>query len=216
VTFLEPSPCGIGRLGGSVLNHCTVVGNSAKEIGGVDGGTLKNCIVYFNHPVNFEDSDGSYKWIDYCCTTPLPRNGAGNMTNAPLFVDYAGDNLRLKPNSPCINAGNNAYPHDQTDLDGNPRLVGAAVDLGAYEFQGTGISTGANVISWGGPTGVSVPVPPTLTNALAIAAASGYSLALREDGTVVAWGDYAFHHAGDKPGVTDMPPDLTNVVVHMI
>ncbi len=48
-------------------------------------------------------------------------------------------------------------------------------------------------------------VPSGLTNAVAIAGGAVHSLALKSDGTVVAWGDNNF-------GQTNVPTDLTNVV----
>src|SRR5437660_7827379 len=71
-----------------------------------------------------------------CCLIPLPGIGARNITNAPLFADTRQGNLHLRRNSPCINAGDNAYVATGTDLDGNPRIMGGAVDVGAYEYQG--------------------------------------------------------------------------------
>jgi len=106
--------------------------------GGAWSSTLNNCIAYYNNAPNgpnFYWSVQSPSTLNYCCTTPLPTNGVGNITNAPLFVDYANGNLRLQSNSPCINAGNNAYVINSTDLDGRPSIVGGTVDMGAYEFQ---------------------------------------------------------------------------------
>jgi hypothetical protein len=56
------------------------------------------------------------------------------------------------------------------------------------------------VVGLGGPM-----VPPGLTNVIAIAAGSSHSLALRSDGTVVAWGRNNLHEC-------DVPAGLSNVV----
>jgi hypothetical protein len=110
------------------------------------GGTLNNCIVYHNtapEGPNYYEHGYSHEGIaivmNSCCTTPMPILGGGNITNAPLFVDSAGGNLRLQSNSPCINAGNNAYTQEgSTDLEGNPwtseptssfRLVSASAGM---------------------------------------------------------------------------------------
>ena len=124
-----------GNSGGGANNctlyNCTLNGNSG---GGAYNCTLYNCIVYYNTASVGANYD-SYCTLNYCCTTPLPTAGVGNISNGPLFVDSANGNLRLQSNSPCINAGNNAYVSGTTDLDGRPRIVGGTVDMGAYEFQ---------------------------------------------------------------------------------
>jgi hypothetical protein len=133
------APYGGGGATGGTLINCTLTGNTAAPYG--DGGgawdcTLNNCIVYFNTATNGANySQDQWTVLNYCCTTPMPTNGVGNITNAPLFVDYAGGNLRLQSNSPCINSGNNSYVVGSTDLDGNPRIVFGTVDIGAYEYQ---------------------------------------------------------------------------------
>jgi hypothetical protein len=119
------------------LNNCTLAANSAVQVGGgAYGCTLNNCIAYFNTAPLAPNYDSS-SILNFCCTTPMPPNGSGNFTNSPLFVDLAGGNFRLQPDSPCIDAGNNAYVTTATDLDGNPRISGGIVDVGAYEFDST-------------------------------------------------------------------------------
>jgi hypothetical protein len=130
-----------GGVSYGVLNDCTLSGNTSPYAGGgAFRATLNNCSVYYNTAYSAapqyanQDSDSV---LNYCCTTPQPTNGFGNFTNEPLFLNRNG-NLRLQTNSPCINSGNNAYATLNVDLDGNPRIVGGTVDIGAYEFQNPG------------------------------------------------------------------------------
>ena len=122
---------------GTLLANCTVVGNSAYyRGGGVDSCTVWNSIIVSNTVVSSPDSWNWYGGtLNYCCTTPLPDTGAGNIINAPLFVDQSGGNFQLQTNSPCINAGTNAYAPAGADLAGNLRIIAATVDLGPYECQ---------------------------------------------------------------------------------
>lgn len=128
-----------GRTGGGVyssaLTNCTVVGNNAPSIGGVDGtegGAVANSIIYNNAGGNLS----STKSVFFVCSSPY--FGTGSITNAPLFVNEAGRDFHLQSNSPCINSGNNAYVSVTNDFDGNPRIVGGTVDIGAYEYQTPG------------------------------------------------------------------------------
>ena len=133
-----------GAFSGTRIN-CTIVSNTCPAAGnaGADVGTLQNCIVRYNYATNNPGTEAnyyaySYSFVNSCCTVPLP-SGAGhfsnNITNDPSFVNLANGDFHLQSNSPCINSGNNAYFFDTTDLDGNPRIVGGTVDIGAYEYQ---------------------------------------------------------------------------------
>ena len=54
----------------------------------------------------------------------------------PQFVDAAAHNYRVKPTSPCVNAGlADTHTEGTKDIDGNPRIRGESIDIGAYELQ---------------------------------------------------------------------------------
>ena len=130
-----------------VLNNCTVVTNLASATGGgVASCTLNNCIVYDNIAA-WEGKNSDPYWVssfNYCCTTPMPTNGVGNITNDPVFVNLTNGDFHLQAASRCINAGNNSSVVGSSDLDGNPRIRGGVVDMGAYEFQAQVTGTFSN------------------------------------------------------------------------
>lgn len=59
--------------------------------------------------------------------------GTHNISLDPLFVDPADDDYHLRAGSPCIDAGTDAGV--TTDIDGDPRPIGAGVDIGADEYR---------------------------------------------------------------------------------
>jgi hypothetical protein len=148
-----------GGADGGRLNNCTVVGNHNASFSGAGGGTYQsavyNSIVYNNTSIS-----GTPNWVSSslynCCTTPLPSGGGGNIAVNPLFVNITND-FHLQSNSPCINAGNNAYVFGTNDLDGNPRIVGGTVDIGAYEYQ-----TPSSVLSYAWAQQYGLPTDGTV------------------------------------------------------
>jgi len=78
--------------------------------------------------------------------------GQGNLAGDPMFVDGENGDFRLRPESPCVDSGSlRAVLRPEIsvsaeearlswspgeDVDRNPRICGAGVDMGAYEYQG--------------------------------------------------------------------------------
>lgn len=116
------------------LYNCTIVGNSAPDTGGADNCNIYNSIVYSN--AASMNGNVAYSYMDSSCVESVGSDTSGSYIKAdPMFVDFASGDYRLQTNSPCINAGDNSYVINGTDLDANPRISRLSVDMGAYEYQ---------------------------------------------------------------------------------
>jgi hypothetical protein len=139
------------------LVNCTVVGNYAAANGGALYNSscyprLTNCIVWDNTGPSAIFPSGSSLTPKYSCIQG-GWAGSGNISADPRFVDAAGGDLRLRADSPCIDAGSNAaVPAGiTTDVNSAPRFADAPeaddcryatgtcgsapiVDMGACEF----------------------------------------------------------------------------------
>lgn len=72
--------------------------------------------------------------------------------------------------------------------------------------------TGLQVAAWGQNSDGQTSVPPGLVGVVSVAGGQYHSLALKCDGTVVAWGAGAGNRSERDFGQCDVPPDLTNAV----
>jgi Right handed beta helix region/Abnormal spindle-like microcephaly-assoc'd, ASPM-SPD-2-Hydin len=61
----------------------------------------------------------------------------GNISADPLFVDLLGDDFHIQSASPVVGVGKTSAPHEpKTDMDGDPRIIGGKIDIGADEYRG--------------------------------------------------------------------------------
>lgn len=137
---------------GSLVRNSVISGNRGS-------GFFRSSIAVFNSTVvgnrdyGFANHSGE---VRHCI---LWGNGLGPLANSttpvfsgtsnPYFLRDGGwDNVNqewlngdyhLTPESPYIDAGDPNYPSSSIatmdDIEGNPRVVGSRVDIGAYEFQ---------------------------------------------------------------------------------
>jgi predicted outer membrane repeat protein len=133
-------------VGDAIITNCTMVKNSAYFGGGlsITGAylpsypVLTNCIMWQNTPneiqalighatVTYSDVQGGW-------------TGAGNIDAHPQFVNIElpteDSDLHLTYYSPCRDAGLNSTPEiSGGDFEGDPRIAGQGVDMGADEFH---------------------------------------------------------------------------------
>lgn len=137
--------------GATSIVNCAFARNTGDLCGGVrvDGSVVNitNSVLWSNENPQIVDN-GAPPGVTYSLVQG-GWPGEGNVDADPLFADATGldavagtgdDDLRLLPRSPCINAGTGAAlpAGSLTDLDGNARVAGVAVDMGAFEFFGCG------------------------------------------------------------------------------
>lgn len=122
-----------------VMNN-TIVGNSA----GIDGGAVRAVLMTFNNNIIHGNTSPAAVIQHSCrphnsCVQADAVRGRDCITTDPLFVDAAGLDFRLRPESPCIDAGTHHYlsQFPLHDKDGLGRLAGGAVDMGACEHGST-------------------------------------------------------------------------------
>ncbi len=140
--------------GGGIFNDSTsypIIKNSifwgnTADYGDIDDQQIYDGYYYIHYSCIQDDSPGEL---------PIPFNGTGhgNIDDYPEFADSCDvnglddilgtidDGLCLKPDSPCIDEGNNvAVENITTDVTGGPRIRDgdqdstATVDMGAYEY----------------------------------------------------------------------------------
>ncbi len=153
----------------TMLTRCTFSDNSASN-----GNALACNSVYQKYPSDLEITNciiwdgGNEIWNNDNSTISITYSniqsgwtGQGNIDIDPCFVEpgywepngvWIDGDYHLFTDSPCIDAGDPNYiaGPNETDLDGNPRVIAGRIDMGVYEFQSNLIlyvdtdATGAN------------------------------------------------------------------------
>jgi len=151
----------LGRNMDVLINNATIAGNTLNA--GIAGGPILldesgsnvhiyNSIIYGNSPNNIYSLYGSNTVSVHNTLLQGGQSsiinaqttwGEGNLNTDPLLVNpnHSIHPYALSNASPAINAGTldidfPDYVLPTTDIIGNPRVAGGAIDMGAYEFQG--------------------------------------------------------------------------------
>ena len=146
----------------SIISNCTFVGNSSYNGNSIacisswqaqypSSVEVSNCILWdggdeiWNNDgstinITYSDIQGGWEGegnidTDPCFDEPGFWDANGTPEDAEDDFWVEGD-YHLRPSSVCIDAGDPCYVAEpnETDIDGNPRVINSRIDMGAYEF----------------------------------------------------------------------------------
>jgi len=145
--------------GNPLIVNCTISGNVASNSAGAiycyksSNLAISNCILWGDTAPDASEimvgalGDPAAIQISYCDIQGGEQNvelaygssidwGQGNIDLDPCFVNPDSNDYHLLEESPCIDAGDPDFVAgpDETDIDGNPRISGEKIDIGADEF----------------------------------------------------------------------------------
>lgn len=112
-----------------VLKDCLVLGNAPAGVFSnctvtKAGGTANNCLL---GPGSLVSGGNNLIWDE--------TDSSSDTYVDKIFVNFAEGDYRLASDSPALDSGDDAFVGSgDLDLDGNPRIMGTHVDIGAYEY----------------------------------------------------------------------------------
>ncbi len=117
-----------------LIRHNTIANNAGYGIGTDGNGIpdINNCIIWGNDSGSLGDTNYN---VTYSCIED-GYTGTGNISSDPCFMDADANDFHLAANSPCIDTGDPDFEPDanETDIDGEERVIDGRVDMGADEF----------------------------------------------------------------------------------
>jgi predicted outer membrane repeat protein len=147
------------------LTNCTFLNNTATGTGGglydmyCEGPRITNCIFWGNGASSHSQIGGYLPYVYSSLIGGATLNGGYIYENGNTIAHYKGgvlltaspsftDEYHLSVSSPCLDVGLNPGELPATDIDGNRRVMGAAVDLGADEYFVPDVTPPSPAPSW--------------------------------------------------------------------
>ncbi|MBQ3387635.1 MAG: hypothetical protein IJG60_00305 [Thermoguttaceae bacterium] len=127
----------------ALIVSCTIADNTAFSSGGgiyqasSKSLTIRNSIVVNNSIDKIRGKVNGVNVISNYIGWDFETDCIDYRSGQPLFTDSRAGDYTLTENSIAVDAGNNAYVLTDEDLAGSPRIIGRAVDIGAYEYMNT-------------------------------------------------------------------------------